>query len=278
MLSDQTITIQGHKISFSECGSGKPILMLHGNPGTRFDFRQISENLFDKGCYCISPDRPGHANSDPLPTSSDPWLDSDIFGEIITQKCSGKAYVAGYSLGAFTALKIALRHPRKVSGLCLMAPFILPANPQEPVSSLPQIAERPFLGFILSILLPKLAQSRIRKHLTATYDPCEIPPRVLDENAAQFTGFSTLIATIRDKNSMLQMLNQVQAKLAAISCPVLVIGGEADKICDMKAQIEIIRKNIADHSVLELPQAGHALPFTHHQEICDTMLNHINQS
>ena len=66
-MSDKTIQLQdGRTLAFTEHGdlSGKPVLFIHGNPGSR-NMRHPDESIAERaGARIITPDRPGFGLSD----------------------------------------------------------------------------------------------------------------------------------------------------------------------------------------------------------------------
>ena len=129
IVKTASVTIDDNRLSYWEAGEGRPLAMLHGNPGTKDDFLKVADGLVKQGWRCLSFDRPGHGNSEEaLGDSPDPWIDADILGQAIKKIAQGPAILVGYSLGSFTALKVALKHPDAVSGLALISPFLQPSS------------------------------------------------------------------------------------------------------------------------------------------------------
>ncbi len=269
------LTILDTRISYFEVGSGRPVLLLHGNPGTKNDFRELAETFADDRIRFVGIDRPGHGNSDELlPETPDPWFDTAAYLEFIKRMCGGKAYVAGYSLGAFLALKIALRGPDCVAGLGLVAPFVAPRDPHESPSAIPEYSRNPLLGTILGLALPSLAGGKMRQHLQNVWAPVPIPEAVLEEEHKRYTHFEYLVSTMRDKNDMLRVLAEVQRRVSEIRCPAVAILGAKDAVCDPAAQWKVLEA-LPGIQRVDLPEGGHGLPFTHRQEIGEALVKHI---
>lgn len=278
-IQTASVNLLETRISYFEVGSGQPVLMLHGNPGSKNDFKQLAEGFASSEIRLVVPDRPGHGNSEELiPETPDPWFDAQAYSEIIKKTCSGKAYLVGYSLGAFLALKVAIKYPDMVCGLGLIAPFVAPNDPSETPSALPDWAKNRLLGTALGLLMPSLAGSRMRKHLADVWLPATIPEAILDEELKHYTNFELLLSTMRDKNDMLRIFKDLHPKLPEIKCPALVILGGKDAICDTNAQWEILGKSLSRVQRADIPEGGHGLPFTHCKEVGELLVPHIKST
>ncbi len=264
------VNIKDSRISFIEIGKGEPILFLHGNPGTKRDFQEVSKNLAKEGYKCFCLDRPGHMNSEELiPETPDNWLDADVFAEFIDKKCSGKAILVGYSLGSFLASKVAIKYPEKVKKLVFVCPFVTPNDKNETPSSIPQLSKNPLLGTILGILLPLLSPPKMKKHLQNVFHPEEVSEEFLEAYLPRYTRFESLLATISDKNSMLEILSEVHEKLAQIECNTIVISGLKDSVCSAEEQNQLLKENLKNVKIVEIEDGGHGLPFTHAEKIAE---------
>ncbi|MDN5279406.1 MAG: hypothetical protein PWR01_3371 [Clostridiales bacterium] len=264
------IEIKDTRISFSEAGKGAPLLLLHGNPGSRKDFSAISEKIASDNLRCIFLDRPGHMSSEEIIYDApDYWLETEIYAEFIDKKANGKTWIAGYSMGSFVAGKIAEKYPEKVKGLILIAPYLLPDNKSEKPSSIPELAKGALLGTLLGALLPILSQNKMTDHLKKVFHPQALPEEYLETWLPRYTRFETLMAMMNDKNSMLKILDEVHEKLAEIKCPVHVIIGKEDKVCSSQNQINLIKEKLSQAEITELENAGHGLPLTHATECAD---------
>jgi pimeloyl-ACP methyl ester carboxylesterase len=110
-------------------GSGEPVLLLHGLTATRRYVLHGSRILERSGWRTIAYDARGHGESggphDPAAYDYDALI-SDALA-ILDHAGAERAALAGNSMGAATAVGVALRHPERVSGLVLITPAHLGA-------------------------------------------------------------------------------------------------------------------------------------------------------
>lgn len=258
------IEIKDTHISFSEAGKGEPLLLLHGNPGSRKDFTAISGLISGESIRCIFPDRFGHMSSEEIIYDTpDCWLETEYYAEFIDRKASGKAWIAGYSLGCFVAAKIALRFPEKVKGLIFIAPYLTPDDPHEDPSRIPNLAKGAIIGTFLGAVLPLLSQNKMKNHIEKVFAPQPVSEEFLETWLPRYTRFETLMALMSDKNSMLYILDKVHEQLPTIKCPVTAIVGKKDEVCRPDSQIELIKNKLSQAEIHEIDNAGHGLPLTH---------------
>ena len=106
-------TIRGIKIYCEIYGSGKPLLMIHGNGGSIASFQ---ENIpyFSKKYKVIVADSRSQGKSKDLNDSLSFEMMADDEAALLDELHIDSAYVLGWSDGGINALLLAMRHPEKV--------------------------------------------------------------------------------------------------------------------------------------------------------------------
>lgn len=103
-----------------ECGSGKPLILLHGFSGQSASWTTTLDHL--KGRFrTIAIDLIGHGRSDAPPDASK-YAFSRAIGDLVEIACQlhvSQAAWLGYSMGGRLALGIGLRHPEIVTAMIL---------------------------------------------------------------------------------------------------------------------------------------------------------------
>ena len=108
-------------LSISDTGSGPPLLLLHGLTATRRYVLQGSRLLAREGFRLVSYDARAHGESDP----GDGYEYSDLAGDLVSVLESQdieSAVLIGHSMGAATAIRVALERPELVTGLVQITP------------------------------------------------------------------------------------------------------------------------------------------------------------
>jgi pimeloyl-ACP methyl ester carboxylesterase len=118
-------------IHYDRAGTGRPVLLVHGLAGSHFDWDGLGPDLGAAGYETIAPDLPGHGDS-AKPARRDLYHIENVFDSfaawIHSLKFTEPLTIIGHSLGGYLTLEYALRYPRKVRGLVLIAPFYTPAQ------------------------------------------------------------------------------------------------------------------------------------------------------
>jgi pimeloyl-ACP methyl ester carboxylesterase len=106
-------------VSYSDEGSGPPVLLLHAALHDRTDYTPVAAQLAE-GRRVIAVDWPGHGNS-PLPATP---LRAAEFGDLIIEFADQldlcNLVVIGNSVGGYAACRLALDRPDRVAGVVLI--------------------------------------------------------------------------------------------------------------------------------------------------------------
>ena len=105
-------------LAVSVHGSGPPVVMLHGQPGSAGDFDGVVAAL-DGAVTTLAVDRPGWGQTGGKARSF--AAQAELVAEELLARRTGPALILGYSFGGGVALRLALDHPELVSGLLLVS-------------------------------------------------------------------------------------------------------------------------------------------------------------
>lgn len=198
-------------------------------------------------------DLKGHGDS-PLHPGDNYHLE-DLVADVVTfieRQGIERLTVAGNSLGGSLALVLAARHPERVSGLILLAPAVI-------ASRLPYIfypLKLPFVGWLSAAISgPWIIPVALR---LAYHDPRLITPEVIDGYGRPFRSLARRLAL----RKLCQQLRpwprpQVEALLADIHQPTVIIWGEQDRILP-PAQAGWLKNHLPQAELHLLPGVGHA--------------------
>jgi 3-oxoadipate enol-lactonase len=121
-------------LAVGEAGDGVPVVLLHGLTATRRYVVMGSRALERGGHRVVAYDARGHGSSSPAAqpaayTYEDLGLD---LVAVLDQLAIDRAVLAGASMGAHTALWLALHDPSRVAGLVVITPGYDPASQDDP--------------------------------------------------------------------------------------------------------------------------------------------------
>jgi pimeloyl-ACP methyl ester carboxylesterase len=112
----------------TQAGSGPPVVLLHGLSATHHYVVMGSKALERAGHRVLSYDARGHGASAPAPSYTYRELAADLLGVLDVHGVE-RAVLAGASMGAHTALRLALDRPERVAGLVVITPAAHPDDP-----------------------------------------------------------------------------------------------------------------------------------------------------
>jgi pimeloyl-ACP methyl ester carboxylesterase len=118
--------VDGFSLAYERHGSGAPVVLLHGWPGDRGDWREVVARL-DGGADVVVPDLRGFGESDkhlrdPAQAYSAAGQAASV-ASLLGELELGPAVIAGYDVGSRVAQEIARSNPQLVRALVLAPPL-----------------------------------------------------------------------------------------------------------------------------------------------------------
>jgi pimeloyl-ACP methyl ester carboxylesterase len=232
-------SINGIQIAYERHGMGTPLVLLHGFPLDHHlwdDVGTLLENTFD----LIVPDLRGFGESTTVdtPYTMDDFA-SDIAGVLDSLGIRSTA-IAGHSMGGYVALAFARLFPDRVTGLGLVASQTLADSPDRKegrYKTAAEVAEKG-IGSVVETMMPKL-----------TSDPR------LQAFARQIMERQQPAAYIGALKAMAERVDSTPL-LAAITCPVVVVHGDADVLIPVERAREV-KAAIPRVQLVEIGGGGH---------------------
>jgi pimeloyl-ACP methyl ester carboxylesterase len=243
------VTVSGKKTQLTVGGEGPPLLYLHSAAGET-DWMPFHEKLAKQFTVYL-PAHPGFADSQGLDQIRDitdyAWHYVDLLAELKLSRVP----IVGFSLGAWTAVELAILRPALVSKLVLVDAAGL-RLPNAPVAEL----------FIDDL-------TKLRHLLFKDPNDPSIPlalPKGLDDNRI-IQWLKAREATARVGWNPYLHNPRLPPHLRRIECPTLVLWGQHDKLIPL-AHGEYYAQHIPD-ARLEALDCGHMLPFEKTDEFAE---------
>jgi len=133
MAEGFSVTSAGAQLAGERAGQGPPVVLLHGLTATR-RYVVMGSRALERGGYdVVAYDARGHGSSSPARDGRYDYeaLATDLLA-VLDAAGAERALLAGASMGAHTALRVALAHPERVAALGLITPSFDPATPRGP--------------------------------------------------------------------------------------------------------------------------------------------------
>jgi pimeloyl-ACP methyl ester carboxylesterase len=225
--------VRGIKMYTEEYGSGKPLLLIHGNGGNMGAFGNTIP-YFAQKYKVIAVDSRAHGRTTDNRDSLSFEMMADDFDALLTAMHIDSAYVLGWSDGGINALVLAMRHPDKVIKLASTGANLVPDS----------------TGLIPSYWKDERKEfANWQKRM----------PLKTDKDKNTYKVF------------MLDWVqpNIPFSALKAIKCPSLIIGGDRDLI-PVRHTVDIAQA-INKSYLWIVPNSGHATLIEHRDEFNKTV-------
>jgi len=118
--------VDGFTLTYDRTGEGPPVVLLHGWPGGRSDYRLVAPLLADAADVLV-PDLRGFGESDKNPVSPDEGYTAaaqarSVLG-LLDELDLGPVVLAGYDIGSRISQTVAQQAPGRVNALVLTPPM-----------------------------------------------------------------------------------------------------------------------------------------------------------
>jgi pimeloyl-ACP methyl ester carboxylesterase len=123
-VGERVVQSGGVSLATEDAGDGVPVVLLHGLTATRRYVVMGSRALERSNHRVIAFDARGHGRSSPAPEPAAYGYDDlghDLLA-VLDELGIDRAVYAGASMGAHTALRVALERPERVAGLVVITP------------------------------------------------------------------------------------------------------------------------------------------------------------
>lgn len=244
-LPTQYLTRPEGRIGYEIQGTGPLVVLVPGMGELRSSYRLLAPALVRAGYTVASTDLRGHGDSD---TTFASYGDPETAGDVsaLIDKLGQPAVVVGNSLAAGAAVIVAADRPEQVTGLVLVGPFV--RNPS---------ASAVMLAVFRTMMAPLWVATMWNLYLPTLY---------AGNKPAGFAEYrSTVIKSVKRPaygKAFSRTAREVdhapaEAKLAAVTAPVLVVMGERDPDFKNPAAEAAWIGEALNGTVVMVPDAGH---------------------
>ena len=247
------VTDDGVALYAESTGAGQPLLFIHEFAGDHRSW-EPQVRFFCPGYRCVTYAARGYPPSavpeDPAAYSQQRAVVDAV--AVLDGLGIDRAHVAGLSMGGFTALHLALRHPERVLS-AVVAGAGYGAQPERAAA---------FRAECLATAAAFEAEGAQQVAQWYAIGPARVQfqnknPRGWAEFAAALAGHSALGAalTMRGVQAARPSLYHLRDELARVRTPVLLIAGDEDEGCLEPALM--LKRTIPTSGLAILPRTGH---------------------
>ena len=268
-----------------DTGSGPPVLLLHGQPGSRASWAPLI-GLLSGRFRVLAPDRPGYGDTEAGAMGM--AANADAVAEFLLDRKTGRATVVGHSWSGGVAILLALRHPEAVRSLVLVGSV----GTADSVNGLDRLMVVPGIGDALTVgaltgigvILPGVRKrlqrmSRSRRVTAPTSGVGPGSPTDRSRPPGSITAKARAYATVTlpnestpggwrtswgrerrtfmsEQRALLPELPAVTASLSEIRVPTSVVAGSWDVVVPPGAA-RTLAAAIPGAELVIIPEVGH---------------------
>jgi pimeloyl-ACP methyl ester carboxylesterase len=256
------VRVNGLRIHYLERpGSGTPIVLIHGLPGTAEDFNAVTALL--AGRRTIAFDRPGFGYSSGGYVKFDRQIAT--LDALLGALHVSRPILVGHSYGGTLALAFAERHPTEVGGLVLVDAAAAGQHLggyDEFQAHLVKVLQLPVIHQIANATFAQLLTTvSVKQGDDQAFHPHAIVPaherRLLEINSTR----GNLEAFAGEQLAANGVIDAIDKHLAAITAPAVVIQGSDDQL--VKPAHGRSLAATLPNARLAIVSGGHMAPYTH---------------
>ena len=265
--------VDGANLHFVIKGEGRPVVLIHGNPGSCHDWSRLYGPI-SRRYRALAFDRPGHGHSDrPNHRPITVEVQAELLHAALAELKVEQPIIVGHSWGGSLALVYALMFQKDVSGVVLLAPAAYESD--DGVSFLSKLPGWPVIGDILNfIFTPLLSAWLVRTDIAKAFAPDPVPDKYMRHVLTEWTRPKKVKWYSVDDALLTESLPKFAARYEEIEIPMAIVAGESDQIVPSEENAGRLYRALP-HSYYDLlPHTGHQIPFTRPEAVV-TAIDHV---
>jgi pimeloyl-ACP methyl ester carboxylesterase len=264
------VSVAGLNLHYVSAGSGRPVVLIHGNPGSHHDFKIALLDKLSESFHVFAFDRPGHGRSE-RHESEETTVETQaaLIRDALLKLSIQKPILVGHSWVGSLALAAAVAYADDLSGIVLLAPAAYPSVSVEWWSLLAHV---PVLGkFVVHTLTPLIGRAIVKLSLKEAYHPQDVQQDYARQSAEMWTRPEQVRACAYDERTLRASLKVLSPRYSDIRLPVVIVTGSADLLLEPHKHAYELHKTIKGSELVVLPQTGHQLPQTRPDSVIDAI-------
>ncbi len=255
------ITVEGLRLHYLSKGEGQPVVLLHGDGGSLYDWTMSIFDRLAEDYQVIAFDRPGFGYSQNRGEGTRAFEQVRLIHAALEKMGVQDPVVVGHSRGGNLALIYGLAYPDHLRGVVTLAaaPYGGKVAPHNRVLVVPGLG--PLLAH--SVYVP-FGRGGVEAGLESAFSPQETPEDYLDAYAAYELRPDQLLAHAYDQVHSRALAEELASQYHHLNVPLVIVHGSADQNVPVE-QARRLQRVVVDARLIEIPGAGHEVVFTHPQ-------------
>ncbi len=274
----QTIKLpSGIPVNVIEKGEGPAVVLVHGLPGTAYDWRLLIDALAERSVRAIAYDRVGYGRSDARPEDDAHSMQANIaeLEQLIDALDLDDPTVVGWSYGGAMSITWATQGDSAMRRMVLVGTGGPNSADAEPPAGPPGVIRILYSDPVLAwrSRVPPITQGLIAAATDAAFSGQAPPSWWLPSVAANFSRPETVRTY---KKEMFHPIDGDGFDPSGIDIPTLLIHGNQDRLAPV-AISQYLVSAIPNAEALFIEDGSHMLPVTHAPLLADVITTFVTQ-
>lgn len=262
----------GTFVNVIDTGSGAPIVLVHGLPGTGYNWEAVYEGLAARGYRVLAYDRVGYGRSDPRRDSEyTPEANARELLALLDAEGLEEATVVGWSYGGKTAMIAALEDSSRIGRLVLVGSAGYWAEPPPYSVVFAALSSAPVIEWMASV--PPVFRGLQEGMGAQFFSEQPVPAWFAAQSSANFALAQTR-STWREEAARFRFDGPDPS---GIDVPILLLHGDDDRVIPLVVA-EGIHESAPRSELVVIEGGSHALPATHVDEVVDRIADFAGSS
>lgn len=260
-------------IYYQDCGSGQPVILIHGWPLSHRAWESQVSEIVDAGFRCLSYDRRGFG------ISSAPWdgydystLASDL-NELITQLKLDKVIIVGFSMGGGEVVRYFTDYGDSQISKAALISSIIPIVKQKKDNP-DGVPEKDLKDIMKALQTDRVGFLKGFHKNFYNYDDNKdkVSKAQLDYDWT-IASYASPRATIESAKAWAE--TDFRPELMNVTVPTLIVHGDTDNIVPIKTAGDQAAKGIKSNTYKVIKNAPHGLNVTHKEELNKILISFL---
>ncbi|MBD2100874.1 alpha/beta fold hydrolase [Leptolyngbya sp. FACHB-261] len=265
----QFINVGNTQLHYLDLGEGKPVVLLHGDPGSVWDWEAVTPHLA-QDYRVLAFDRRGHGLSPRHePLDARPPAHAEFLRLACRSLQVERPVLVAHSYGCAVALAWAVMHPEDLAGVVLLSPVgeafqIWASTWIAQASAWGMVLSKPLAPWLSTTVAAPIAWAAIE----VAFWPESVNRGYQDRAFKLWTRPTNLMAIAEDLAALTPGLDDLADLAPARSLPIIVAEGAQDLLVG-SGPGHWLRRNLPQAQSVCFDHCGHMLQYTRTQAVLD---------
>gem|GEM_PF-1455436 len=256
-------------------GPSRPVVFIHGNPGTAEDFAEVQRLLAPK-VYTLALDRPGYGWSQRPRDDMAPRAQARMLHDALKELNVKDPVLVGFSFGGPVITEWALEYPDEVAGLIYLCAVSDPVE-GHPLKGAQTNLVTPILGRAIAYGVgPIVAPDAVESGYAEAFSPKPVDKDTVLRGKVQFARPTTLLASAWDWKLLESELPKIAGRYKDLDLPVEALSANQDKIVG-PSHVKYLEDHVRGLRVTHLDGAGHQVMVTQPNDVVLAVLRMLDR-